>query len=193
MGGLKKRPGFKSTAGPGCLLSRKKMNPEQDTKQCPFCAETIKRQAVICRFCGYDLHTGAPAHNSPQYSPARPEIKAHSSVMDGVKIGFGIFFVLPLLLLVGLLAFCSVLLPFTGGKTNSSVEPSIKERRVPTASKMHLSMAKFYLKWANKAASETLRLKNRASAVRHLHRIPPSALEYKEAQELLVNAEERLK
>ena len=26
-----------------------------DTKECPFCAETIKRNAKICRFCGRDI------------------------------------------------------------------------------------------------------------------------------------------
>lgn len=30
----------------------------QDTKQCPFCAETIKSAAKICRSCGRDLVTG---------------------------------------------------------------------------------------------------------------------------------------
>lgn len=30
---------------------------EGDTKECPFCAETIKAKATICRFCGKQLAT----------------------------------------------------------------------------------------------------------------------------------------
>lgn len=35
--------------------------PGDGTKQCPFCAETIKVEARICRFCGSDLVTTQPA------------------------------------------------------------------------------------------------------------------------------------
>jgi hypothetical protein len=35
-----------------------------ETKTCPFCAETIKKAAVICRYCGKDQ----PENNSKQFS-----------------------------------------------------------------------------------------------------------------------------
>jgi hypothetical protein len=88
------------------------METTNETKACPFCAETIKREALICRFCNYDLRSGQLATTQPQVvvseSQLVPVVQARSGVMDGVKIGAGMFIVLPLLCILGLLLMCSV-------------------------------------------------------------------------------------
>ena len=68
------------------------------TKDCPYCAETIKAAANVCRFCGINLGTGKPITEAA----TPPTVKAKSGVADGVKLGCGMFIVLPLLILLAL-------------------------------------------------------------------------------------------
>ena len=69
---------------------------EEALKKCPFCAEEIRKEAVACRFCGRNLETGR-----------LEETKAQSKVEDGVKLGIGMFIVLPLII-IGSIIFISM-------------------------------------------------------------------------------------
>jgi hypothetical protein len=74
----------------------------KETKECPYCAETIKKAAKICRFCKTDLSTGEPVSQTQTGIVGKDEVKevkASSSVEDGVKLGCGMFIVLPLIII----------------------------------------------------------------------------------------------
>lgn len=68
------------------------------TRSCPYCAEEIRADAVICRFCQIDLRSGRLVGQQAAAHPPEQVVQARSSVTDGVKLGCGMFIVLPLLI-----------------------------------------------------------------------------------------------
>jgi len=67
---------------------------------CPECHREISDKAESCPHCGFPLEVEL---TQAVESGQQPQIKAKSGIADGVKIGAGMFIVLPLLIGAALL------------------------------------------------------------------------------------------
>src|SRR3989338_9188712 len=92
-------------------------------KKCPYCAEEIKDEAKICRFCKFDLATGKPVEI---ISEKIQKVEARSSIKDGVKIGCGMFIVLPLII-IGILILIVIIFGGIGSCVDSLHEATTKK------------------------------------------------------------------
>ncbi|MCC6165675.1 MAG: zinc ribbon domain-containing protein [Caldilineaceae bacterium] len=75
------------------------MIPPDATKQCPYCAETIKAQAIVCRYCGRELVDSARTVAGRPYRQASPQ-SLFERLMVPVSLGLLVLTMIMVVVLV---------------------------------------------------------------------------------------------
>jgi hypothetical protein len=96
-------------------------NLDQSTKQCPYCDETIKARAKVCRYCGYQLENlpgatlqGAAQQrilpNPTQSGNTGSDVKDVGKTTAGVALGILSAPIVAVIILIVVVTACCVLL-----------------------------------------------------------------------------------